>query len=66
MDVLRYDPNRPVNPLLLLDNVIVTPHIAGATFETTTKGAQIVAKQIERYLAGLPLETVVNPEVLRS
>jgi len=66
MDVLRYDPDRPVNPLLTLENVIVTPHIAGATFETTTKGAQIVATQLQRYLSGLSLETVINPQVLKT
>jgi D-3-phosphoglycerate dehydrogenase / 2-oxoglutarate reductase len=66
MDVLKYDPARPTNPLLTLDNVIVTPHIAGATFETTTKGAEIVAKQLQRYLSGLPLETVINSEVLKN
>ncbi len=65
MDVLKYDPVRPTNPLLTLENVIVTPHIGGATFETTTKGAEIVAKQLERYLSGLPLETVINSEVLK-
>ncbi len=66
MDVLKYDPTRPTNPLLTMDNAIVTPHIGGATFETTTKGAEIVAKQIQRYLSGLPLETVINPEVLKN
>jgi len=66
MDVLRYDPDRPVNPLLTLENVIVTPHIGGATFETTTKGAQIVATQLQRYLSGLSLETVINPQVLKT
>jgi D-3-phosphoglycerate dehydrogenase / 2-oxoglutarate reductase len=66
MDVLKYDPARPTNRLLTLDNVIVTPHIAGATFETTTKGAEIVAKQLQRYLSELPLETVINPEVLKD
>lgn len=65
MDVVRYDPSRPVNPLIEMDNTIVMPHIGGATFETTTKGAMIVAKQVERYLEGEPLETVVNPETLR-
>ena len=65
LDVVRYDPARPVSPLLELDNAIVLPHIGGATFETTTKGAVIVAKQVERYLKGEPLETVVNPETLR-
>lgn len=66
MDVLKYDPNRPTNPLLTLRNVIVTPHIGGATFETTTKGAEIVARQLQRYLSGLPLETVINPEALKK
>lgn len=66
MDVIKYDSSRPINPLLSLNNVIVTPHIGGATFETTTKGAEIVAKQLERYLSGLPLETVINPDVLKK
>ena len=66
MDVLKYDPARPSNPLLNLDNVVVTPHIGGATFETTTKGAEIVAKQLQRYLSGLTLETVTNAEVLKK
>ncbi len=64
LDVVKYDPNHPVNILLSLDNVIVLPHIGGATFETTTKGAEIVVKQLERYLSHLSLETVINPEVL--
>jgi D-3-phosphoglycerate dehydrogenase / 2-oxoglutarate reductase len=66
MDVLSYVPSRPTNPILTLNNVIVTPHIGGATFETTTKGAEIVARQLERYLSGLSLETVINPEVLKN
>jgi D-3-phosphoglycerate dehydrogenase len=64
MDVVRYDPNTPTNPLLEIENVIVTPHIGGATFETTTKGAEIVASQLQRYLSGLPLETVINPAAM--
>jgi D-3-phosphoglycerate dehydrogenase len=64
LDVIRYDPNRPVNPLIELDNIIITPHIGGATFETTKKGADIIAKQLERYVSGQNLQTVVNPEVL--
>jgi len=64
LDVVRFDPARPANPLLDLESVIVVPHIGGATFETTTKGAAIVARQVERYLRGERLETVVNPEAL--
>jgi D-3-phosphoglycerate dehydrogenase / 2-oxoglutarate reductase len=64
-DVVRYDPARPINPLIELDSTIVMPHIGGATFETTTKGAVIVAGQVGRYLRGEALETVVNPEALK-
>jgi D-3-phosphoglycerate dehydrogenase / 2-oxoglutarate reductase len=66
MDIVRYDPQRPINPLVELPNVIVTPHIGGATYETTTKGADIVAQQLSRYLSGLDLQTVVNAEVLKK
>jgi len=66
MDVLKYDPAHPTNRLLSLENVIATPHIGGATFETTTKGAEIVATQLQRYLLNLPLETVINPEALKK
>jgi len=66
MDIVRYLPDRPVSPFIGLDNVVVVPHIGGATFETTTKGAFIVAAQVKRYLAGENLETLINPEVMRT
>ena len=65
MDVVRFVPGRPTSPFIDLENVIVTPHIGGATFETTAKGASIVAGQIRRFLAGQKLETVINPETIR-
>jgi D-3-phosphoglycerate dehydrogenase / 2-oxoglutarate reductase len=66
MDVVRYDPARPVNPLVELENTIVMPHIGGATHETTTKGAFIVARQLERHLRGESMETVINPEAAKA
>jgi D-3-phosphoglycerate dehydrogenase / 2-oxoglutarate reductase len=66
MDVVRFLPERPVNPLVELDSTIVMPHLGGATYETTTKGAEIVAKQLERSLAALELQTVINTEVLKK
>jgi phosphoglycerate dehydrogenase-like enzyme len=41
------------------------PHIGGATFETTAKGAVIVAAEVRRFLEGRKLETVINPEALK-
>ncbi len=66
LDVVRYDPSRPVNPLIELENAVVVPHIAGATRETTTKGAFIVATQLERHLRGEKMETVINPQTLKG
>lgn len=51
-------------PLRLLDNVVVTPHIGGATYEASYRGVEIVARQIERLIAGMRLEHVLNPAVL--
>jgi D-3-phosphoglycerate dehydrogenase / 2-oxoglutarate reductase len=66
MDIVKYLPERPETPFLDKDNVIVLPHIGGATYETTTKGAFIVAAQVKRYLAGQNIETLINPEVMRT
>ena len=66
MDVVKFVPGRPTSPFIGLENVIVTPHIGGATFETTAKGAVIVAAQIRRFLNGQKLETVINPEAIRQ
>jgi D-3-phosphoglycerate dehydrogenase / 2-oxoglutarate reductase len=52
------------HPLLSMANVVLTPHIGGATTDTEARGAQMVADDLERILAGeLPLY-LVNPEVL--
>jgi D-3-phosphoglycerate dehydrogenase len=54
------------HPLLVMDNVVLTPHIGGATTDTEARGAQMVADDLERLLAGdVPLN-IVNPEVLDS
>ena len=45
-------------PLLQLDNVTLTPHIAGASVRTVTFAAEQAAEEIRRYLAGEP---ALNP-----
>ena len=64
LDVLRPRPAGEVNPLLGLANVVATPHIGGATFETLDRGAAMVAEEIERFAAGSALVNVINPNVL--
>ena len=64
LDVLRPRAAGEVNPLLGLANVVATPHIGGATFETLDRGAAMVAEEIERFAAGSALVNVINPTVL--
>jgi D-3-phosphoglycerate dehydrogenase / 2-oxoglutarate reductase len=45
-------------PLLQLDTVTITPHIAGASVRTVTFAAEQAAEEVRRYIAGLP---PVNP-----
>jgi phosphoglycerate dehydrogenase-like enzyme len=53
------------NPLLDEPNVIVTPHIGGATMETLRRGADMAVAAITALLDEEPLPFVINPEALR-
>ncbi len=59
LDVLRPQPEGASSPLLSLPNVIVTPHIGGATYEAAQRGVQILAGQLGQYLAGQPMQFAV-------
>lgn len=41
-------------PLLKIENVTLTPHIAGASVRTVTYAAGLAAEEVRRYLAGEP------------
>jgi D-3-phosphoglycerate dehydrogenase / 2-oxoglutarate reductase len=43
---------------LRLENVTLTPHIAGASLKTIERTADMAAEEIRRYLAG---EAPLNP-----
>jgi len=58
LDVVRPAPGP--HPLIGLDGVIVTPHMAGATHETLARGARMLADELERFAAGEPLRHSVN------
>lgn len=63
LDVHEKEPTDPDNPLLDLDNIIVTPHIASASVETRTKMAVIAATNCAAVLRGEEPPNLVNPEV---
>ena len=50
--------------LLDMPNVVLSPHIGGATTDTEARGAQTVADDLEALLAGKVPANVVNPQVL--
>lgn len=52
------------HPLLDMPNVIITPHIGGATRETLRRGAEMAAAAVARLVAGQLPDHLVNPEIL--
>jgi D-3-phosphoglycerate dehydrogenase len=47
-----------------MTNVVLTPHIGGATFDTEVNHTRIIAEDLVRLLAGARPLNCVNPEVL--
>lgn len=54
------------SPFRQLDNVILTPHIAGATKQARQRQGQIVIDEIRRFMADEPLRYAVTLEVLET
>ena len=64
LDVFLQEPLTACHPLARLDNVLATPHLAGATREVVTKHSRVIARNIQAYASRLPLPNLVNPEAL--
>jgi D-3-phosphoglycerate dehydrogenase len=54
----------PEHPLCTMDNVVLTPHIGGATYDTEANHSRLIADGIKAVLAGEKPDNLVNPEVL--
>ena len=66
LDVLAEEPPQSDEPLLALDNAILTPHAAFTSEESIYDLEVTAAAEVARVLTGQMPESVVNPEVLSS
>lgn len=65
LDVFEEEPINMDNPLLRLDNVVLTPHISSASFETRSKMAEMVAQNLIAYFEGKKPPNLINQEVIK-
>ncbi len=63
LDVTSPEPLPPDHRLLSLENLIVTPHIGSASYQTRSKMAVMAAQNLIAGLLGDRLPNCVNPEV---
>jgi phosphoglycerate dehydrogenase-like enzyme len=59
MDAFAIEPLPRGHQFWHMDNVIVSPHVSGATGKYDERAAQLFAENLRRYLTGLPLLNVV-------
>jgi D-3-phosphoglycerate dehydrogenase len=64
LDVLEQEPPAPDNPLLFMDNVVVTPHVASATTRMRPETRRRAAREVALVLRGRWPMSCVNPTVL--
>jgi D-3-phosphoglycerate dehydrogenase len=66
LDVFDVEPLPPGHPLLALDNVTITPHLAGSSIDAFRNSPKMLAGHLERMLRGetdLPIVNAVRPSL---
>ena len=66
IDVCDPEPMPVDDPLLTLDNLVITPHIGSASAATFTAMGMMAARSIVAALSGEPVENMVNPDALAN
>ncbi|MBQ3424262.1 MAG: 2-hydroxyacid dehydrogenase [Clostridia bacterium] len=65
LDVFWEEPMPANHPLLQMDNVVITPHIAGTSKDIALHQSIMIIGDVERFVKGEPLQYVFNKEVLQ-
>ncbi|MFI9777910.1 hydroxyacid dehydrogenase [Streptomyces sp. NPDC051956] len=64
LDVTDPEPAVPGSPLFTVDNVVVTPHLAGSLGPERRLLGRAMAEELDRYVAGQPLRHEVTAEAM--
>ncbi len=62
LDVTVPEPIAPDDPLMTLDNLVITPHIGSAALPTRLNTMKLAARNLVAGLRGEPMEACANPE----
>ena len=65
LDVFEIEPAQKDNPLFQLDNILITPHMAGWTQEALIREAKGASEEVIRVLNGKAPLNVANPEYIK-
>lgn len=65
LDVFRDEPVQPDNRFVILPNVLVSPHLGGATRDVVRHQTEMIVDGIEALLRGERPRHIANPDVLR-
>jgi phosphoglycerate dehydrogenase-like enzyme len=61
LDVTDPEPLPPDHPLWRQPGVLISPHVGGASSAFFPRADRLMAAQLDRFLAGHPLENIVKP-----
>ena len=62
LDVLEEEHTPVDNPLFELENLVITPHMAGTSHETDLRAAEFAYSNIKQLLAGEPPQSLVTQD----
>jgi phosphoglycerate dehydrogenase-like enzyme len=66
LDVTWPEPIPGGHPFYTMDNVIMSPHIAGSSGRELARMGEYMAEELERFITGSPLRYEVTAEMLAT
>ena len=60
LDVFEIEPLPPKHPLWRMENVIITPHVAGASPRIAERHLNVLMENVKRFIDDRPLMNIVD------